>query len=56
MGNACAPPIAILFLDRFEQRALENADKTPPFLVRYIDDYVGIWTEGEEALTDFLTY
>ena len=56
MGNPCAPPIAILFLDRFEQRALENADKTPPFLVRYIDDYAGIWTEGEEALTDFLTY
>ena len=56
MGNPCAPPIAILFLDRLERRAVEGAAVRPPFLVRYIDDYAGIWTHGEESLLDFLAY
>ena len=56
MGNPCAPPIAILFLDRFERQALERAAVKPSFLVRYIDDYAGLWTHGEEALHDFLAY
>ena len=55
-GNRCAPSIAILFLDQFERRALEGATHIPSFLVRYIDDYAGIWTHGEETLKDFLTY
>ena len=25
----------------------------PAFLARYIDDYAGIWTHGQEALDDF---
>ena len=56
MGNPCAPPIAILFLDRFERKALEGAAVKPSFLVRYIDDYAGIWTQGEQSLSDFLAY
>lgn len=56
MGNPCAPPIAILFLDKFEQQHLENVSTKPKFLVRYIDDYAGIWTHGEQALHDFLAY
>ena len=56
MGNPCAPPVAIIFLDRLERHALENASKKPKFLVRYIDDYAGIWSHGEEALLDFLAY
>ncbi|XP_043195743.1 uncharacterized protein LOC122367039 [Amphibalanus amphitrite] len=56
MGNPCAPPIAILFLDQFERRALEGATHSPSFLVRYIDDYAGVWTHGEQTLKDFLAY
>ena len=56
MGNPCAPPLAIIFLDRFEQQALENAVLKPDFLVRYIDDYAGIWSHGEQALVEFLDY
>ena len=56
MGNSCAPPIAILFLDRFERRALENTNDKPTFFVRYIDDYAGIWTHGQQALLDFVAY
>ena len=54
MGNPCAPPVAILFLDRLERQILENISLKPKFLVRYIDDYAGIWTHGEQALLDFL--
>ena len=56
MGNPCAPPIAILFLDRLERQALEGTLQKPKFLVRYIDDYAGLWTHGKEALLDFLAY
>ena len=56
MGNPCAPPIAILFLDRLERQALERALQKPKFLVRYIDDYAGIWTHGKDALLDFLAF
>ena len=56
MGNPCAPPIAILFLDRFERLAWEAIGVKPAFIVRYIDDYAGIWTHGEQALVDFLAH
>lgn len=56
MGNPCAPPLAIIFLDRFEQQALSGTVRKPVFLVRYIDDYAGFWTYGEQALTEFLHY
>ena len=56
MGNPCAPPIAILFLDKLERQTLENISKKPKFLVRYIDDYAGLWIHGEKALLEFLAH
>ena len=56
MGNPCAPPVAILFLDRFERQHLETVSEKPDFLVRYVDDYAGIWTHGEQALLDFVAH
>lgn len=56
MGNPCAPPLAIIFLDRLEQQALEKAVHKPDFLVRYIDDYAGLWTQGEQALIEFVRF
>ena len=56
MGNPCAPPLAILFLDQFESRALAASPLKPVFLARYIDDYAGIWTHGQQALDDFVTF
>ena len=53
MGNPCAPPLAILFLDQFETKALAASPLKPAFLARYIDDYAGIWTHGQEALEWF---
>ena len=34
MGNPCAPPIALLFLDRFQRKALENLQEAV-ILCRY---------------------
>ena len=56
MGNPCAPPVAILFLDRFETKAVEASPLKPSFLTRYIDDYAGIWTHGQQALDEFLDF
>ena len=56
MGNPCAPPLAIIFVDRLEQQALEKAVHKPDFLVRYIDDYAGLWTQGEQALIEFVRF
>ena len=56
MGNPCAPPLAILFLDRFETKALADSPLKPAFLSRYIDDYAGIWHHGQRNLEEFLTF
>jgi len=56
MGNPCAPPLAILFLDQFEKKTLAASPYQPAFLARYIDDYAGIWTHGQQTLDDFLTF
>ena len=56
MGNPCAPPLAILFLDRFETKALANSPLKPAFLARYIDDYAGIWNHGQKALEEFVAF
>ena len=56
MGNPCAPPLAILFLDQFETKAIEASPLKPAFLARYIDDYAGIWTHGQQTLDEFLAF
>ena len=56
MGNPCAPPVAILFLDSLEQRSLQNRIAKPDLLLRYIYDYGGIWIHREESLQEFLSY
>ena len=56
MGNPCAPPLAILYLDRFETKAIADSPLKPAFLARYIDDYAGIWHHGQQSLDDFLAF
>ena len=54
MGNPCAPPVAIIYLDKFERDAMQLMPQKPDLLLRYIDDYAGIWSHGEAALLNFL--
>ena len=56
MGNKAAPPVAIIFMHRFEQAALMNADLKPDFYARYIDDSIGVWTHGHDELQNFIQY
>ena len=57
MGNPCAPPLAILFLDQFENKALAASHLKPAFLTRYIDDYLrrdlDAWTKGSRRFPRF---
>ena len=46
----------IIFPDRFEQQALQNAALKPELLMRYINDYTGFWLHGERALIEFVEY
>ena len=53
MGSRIAPPIAISFMHVFESSFLSSLQFRPDFLVRYIDDYCGIWSHGVEQLKSF---
>ena len=56
IGTKFAPPYAILFLERFEDRAIENYNLRPWVWWRYIDGCFLIWEHGEEALKEFISY
>ena len=53
MGSRIAPPVAISFMHMFESSFLLSLTLQPDFLVRYIDDYCGIWSHGIEQLKLF---
>ena len=46
MGNHLAPPLAILFMDALEQKALSTATVKPDLYKRYIDDCILLWRHG----------
>ena len=56
MGNHLAPPFAIVFMDKLEQKMLTTARKSPEFFNRYVDDCLMAWTHGEEELLEFLRH
>ena len=43
-------------MDRFESKALAGYHIKPLTWLRFIDDIFMIWTHGEEALVEFITY
>ena len=53
MGNRIAPPVAISFMHVLESSFLSSLTLRPDFLVRYMDDYCGIWSHGVEHLKTF---
>ena len=52
MGNHLAPPFAILFMDKLEQKMLATAEKKPEF----VDDCLMAWLHGEENLKEFIKH
>ena len=53
MGSRVAPPVAISFMHSLESSFLSSLTLRPDFLVRYIDDYFGVWSHGLEQLNVF---
>ena len=56
MGNHLAPPLAIVFLDKLEQRMLRSAELKPESYNRYIDDCLLVWTHGATNLVKFIDH
>jgi hypothetical protein len=54
MGTKMAPNFANVYVGIFENEFLASQPHKPCFIVRFIDDYFLIWTDGEEALRQFL--
>jgi hypothetical protein len=56
MGLPLAPVIASLYMEQFQQQALNMAEKKPSNLYRYVDDIFVVRPHGEEELQNFLQY
>ena len=56
MGSPLAPVIASLYMEQFQQQALNMAEKKPSNWYRYVDDTFVVWPHGEEELQNFLQY
>ena len=57
MGSRIAPPLAIVFMNAVESLILASEETLQPALyMRYIDDVIGIWTHGSDALDAFFKF
>jgi hypothetical protein len=56
MGSPLSPVIANIFMEDFEQKALESAPLKPKCWFRYVDDTFVIWQHRRETLDAFLNH
>jgi hypothetical protein len=56
MGSPLFPVIADVFMENFEETALEGATHKPLCWFRYVDDTFVIWTHGPGKLSEFLDH
>ncbi|XP_046409097.1 uncharacterized protein LOC124173978 [Ischnura elegans] len=56
MGSPLSPAIANLFMEDFEEKALQSASLRPRYFFRYVDDTFVIWQHGRNTLDDFLSH
>ena len=56
MGSRVAPPIAITFMHTVESLILSSPCDQPVLYLRYIDDILGVWTHGAEALDEYYKF
>jgi hypothetical protein len=56
MGSPLAPVMANIYMEFFEQQALNTAKKKPSIWYRYIDDTFVVWPRGEEELQIFFQH
>jgi hypothetical protein len=56
MGSPLSPLMANLFMEWFEQRAIDTALSKPKMWLRYVDDVYCQWQHGKESLQGFLDH
>ena len=56
MGSPLSPIVANLFMEKFENKALEAYPLKPKMWKRYVDDTNVIWPHGEQELSRFLEH
>ena len=53
MGSPLLPIVANLFMETFEEKAVESAALWPRMWVRYVDDTFVLWPHKEDELETF---
>lgn len=56
MGSPLSPIIANLFMEHFENIAMQSSHLRPKLWLRYVDDTFVIWPHSADTLTAFLTH
>lgn len=56
MGSPLSPVVANLFMENFEDIALETAELKPVCFYRYVNDTFVIWPHGKDKLQVFLKH
>jgi hypothetical protein len=54
MGNSLSPMVSNIFMEHFEELALNTAGHKPAKWLRYIDDAFVVWPHGSPRLQQFL--
>jgi len=56
MGSPLSPIIANIYMEHFEQKALNSFPYTPEEWRRFVDDIFSKWSHGKEKLDQFLNH
>ena len=56
MGNPLSPVVANIYMEHFEEMALNTATKRPSTWLRYVDDTFVVWNGDRNELNEFLTH
>lgn len=56
MGGRLSAIIANIYMEDFENNALDLAEHKPTHWIRYVDDILAVWPHGDEKLQNFLQF
>ncbi|VEL21326.1 unnamed protein product [Protopolystoma xenopodis] len=55
MGSPLSPLLVNVYMNKIEEK-LKMASPQPAVLMRYLDDYFSLWSNGREKLEEFLKF
>ncbi|KAK5645676.1 hypothetical protein RI129_004140 [Pyrocoelia pectoralis] len=56
MGSPLSPALANIYMEDFEEKAINSFALKPKYWYRYVDDTFVIWNHGAESLNNFLDH